>query len=141
MTFPGSLMLPQVDNSPVANNANNVVPDQYSDSESWALYNQLVDSSNQYNSAEAQASRDWNKMMRDTQVSSYMNQLRENGINPILALQSGYSGASYPSSATGQAYSGTAPFSNSSRVEAALIRALGSVVSSALSSAMKIAAS
>lgn len=141
MIFPGSLMMP-VNNSPVGNSAGNAVnPDQYSDSESWDLYNQLINQSNEFNSAEAQKARDWNQMMRDTQVDSYMSQLKKNGINPLLAVQSGYAGASYPSSATGQAYSGTAPFSNSSRVEAALIRALGSVISSALSSAMKVAAS
>lgn len=117
----------------------NVQPDNnFSDEQSWDLYNQLVDKSNEFNSAEAQKVRDWNQFMRDTQVSSYMSQLKQNGINPLLAVQSGFAGASYPSSAVGQAYSGTAPFSNSSRVEAAVIRAVGSMMSSLLSSAGKL---
>ena len=67
-----------------------------------------------------------------------MKQLKDAGINPILAVNSGFSGAAYPSSAMAQGYSGTAPYSNSSRVDAAIIRALGSAIGSAMSSAAKI---
>lgn len=126
----------QTENPTVDTNAGGL--GNYDDQASWNMYNKLVDISNAFNSAEAQKTRDWNQMMRDTQVSSYMKQLKENGINPILAVQSGFSGGAYPSSATGTAYSGSTPYSNSSKIDAAIINAIGSIVSSTISSALKL---
>lgn len=124
------------DTNPYGNtvNSNQVadtnIGENYDDATSWNEYLKVLDASNQYNSAEAQKVRDWNEYMRDTQVQSYMKQLRDAGINPILAVQSGFAGASYPTSAQAQSYSGNAPYSNSARVESAIIRTVGSVLSS-----------
>lgn len=109
----------------------------YDDQSSWENYLQLINLSNSFNSAEAQKSRDWSEYMRDTQVQSYMNQLKDAGINPILAVSGGFNGDGYSSSAVASAYSGTSPYSNSSRVDAAIIRALGSAFSSILNAAGK----
>lgn len=57
-----------------------------------------------YSSAEAQLNRDWQEHMRDTQYTSAFNQMRDSGINPILAFQS--SGASAGSTASAPTSSG-----------------------------------
>lgn len=100
----------------------------FDDEASWNNYLKVLQMSNDYNSAAMNTNFAFNEHMRDTQIASFMNQLKEQGINPILAVSNGVSLPGYGSGSTAQAYSGTSPYSNSSRVDAAIIRAVGSVI-------------
>lgn len=53
-----------------------------------------------FNSAEAQKERDWSERMRDTSYLSMMNQMKESGINPVLAYQSNAASAPVGASAS-----------------------------------------
>lgn len=105
----------------------------YDDAESWERYLQVLNQSNLYNSAEAEKLRDFNLMLRDTHISSIMKQLKENGINPIIAFNNGANLPGYSTSGQAQAYSGTSPYSNQSRIDAAIIRAVGSIIGDVIS--------
>lgn len=123
-----------VDMSPYRNMAYDLTPSSagllgnFDDEASWENYLKVLQLSNDYNSAAMNANFAFNEHMRDTQISSFMNQLKEQGINPILAVSNGVSLPGYSSGSTAQAYSGTSPYSNSSRVDAAIIRAVGSII-------------
>lgn len=62
-----------------------------------------MDIQNSFNAAEAQKSRDWQEHMRDTSLSSTINQLKENGLNPFLA----YNSASVSTPSASSAHSGS----------------------------------
>lgn len=53
-----------------------------------------------FNAAEAQKARDWNAQMANTIYTRSVDNMREAGINPILAANMGLSGASVSSGAT-----------------------------------------
>lgn len=98
-------------------------------STAYERQNQLLDKTMDYNAAEALASRDWQKAMvesqnlfthdenealrnwqrdmRDTSVSSYYNQLKELGVNPILAFNSAAPSVPNSAGASGQSFSGS----------------------------------
>lgn len=64
------------------------------------VYNQISqNAAMNYNSAEAQKSRDWQEMMSNTSYQRAMADMKKAGLNPILAYTQG--GASTPSSAQG----------------------------------------
>lgn len=65
----------------------------YNSAYSNALNEASFDKSLAFNSAEAQKSRDWSKMMSDTSYQRAVADLKAAGINPLLAVQ-GLSGAS-----------------------------------------------
>lgn len=75
-----------------------------------------MDIQNAFNAAEAEKSRDWQEYMRDTSLTSTINQLKENGLNPFLA----YNSASVSTPSTSSAHSGSVG-SFSSRVPFALL--------------------
>lgn len=62
-----------------------------------------MDIQNAFNAAEAEKSRDWQEHMRDTSLTSTINQLKENGLNPFLA----YNSASVSTPSTSSAHSGS----------------------------------
>lgn len=63
-----------------------------------------MDIQNAFNAFEAQKSRDWQEHMRDTSVKSFVNQFKENGLNPYLA----YNSASVSTPSSSSAHSGSA---------------------------------
>ena len=63
-----------------------------------------MDIQNAFNAQEAKKSRDWQEQMRDTSLSSTINQLKENGLNPFLAYNS--ASVSTPSTTSARAGSG-----------------------------------
>lgn len=70
------------------------------------MYRDLAvnDFNNKFNAQEAQKERDWSERMRDTSYISMMNQMKQTGINPILAYSS--NAASAPSGASASASGG-----------------------------------
>lgn len=62
-----------------------------------------------YNAAEAQKARDWEANMANTVYTRSVNNMREAGINPILAANMGLSGAAVGSGATASISGGSAP--------------------------------
>lgn len=62
-----------------------------------------------YNSAEAQKARDWEEAMANTIYTRSTKNMREAGINPILAANMGLSGAAVGSGATASISGGSAP--------------------------------
>lgn len=60
--------------------------------------------SNAFNASEAQKQRDYDREMRDTSYTSMINQLKDAGINPVLAVQHGasYAGGTSASSSGGR---------------------------------------
>lgn len=82
----------------------------------------------QFNHDEAEIERNWQEMMRDTQIQSTMKQLKEAGINPLLALSGslGYANASSGASGSGSNVS----FANDNSIISALIVALAGIASS-----------
>lgn len=65
-----------------------------------------------YNREEAQKARDWETNMANTIYTRSVNNMREAGINPILAASMGLSGASVGSGATASIGGATAPMAN-----------------------------
>lgn len=59
---------------------------------------------NKFNAQEAQKQRDYDKAMRDTQYLSAIEQFKQSGINPVMAVQHGasYSGGTSASSSGGR---------------------------------------
>lgn len=82
----------------------------------------------QFNHDEAELERNWQERMRDTQIESTMKQLKEAGINPLLALSGslGYANASSGASGSGSNVS----FANDNSIISALIVALAGIASS-----------
>lgn len=105
----------------------------FDDESSWNRYLELVNMSNRYNSAEAHAARMENRFLRDSQITSILNQLRENGVNPILAFGHGVSTGSYPTSAQASSYAGSTPYSNSATIDSTIIKTIGELIGDVLS--------
>ena len=122
---PGASDNPEVNNSPFSDAG---VLQNYADAEAWDQYLKVLNASNEFNSSQATLAFERQKELRDTQVSSYMKQLKDNGINPILAVNSGYSGATAPSVSSAQAYTGTSPASHSAQVDTAVINSIASLI-------------
>lgn len=82
----------------------------------------------QYNASEAEKARAFQMMLRDTQIQSTLKQLKDNGINPLLALSGslGYANASSPA----QASSSHTTFGNDNSIMSALIIAVASALGS-----------
>lgn len=82
----------------------------------------------EYNAIEAEKARAYQLMLRDTQIQSTMKQLKEAGINPLLALSGslGYANASSPA----QASSSHTTFGNDNSIVSALILAVASAIGS-----------
>lgn len=82
----------------------------------------------EFNHNEAELERKWQEAMRDSQIKSTMKQLKEAGINPLLALTGslGYANASSGSTATASNPS----YANDNAIISALIVALAGVASS-----------
>ena len=53
---------------------------------------------NQFSAAQAKASRDWSRLMSNTAIQRQMRDMRQAGINPILAGK--YGGSAFPAPAT-----------------------------------------
>lgn len=67
----------------------------------------------EFNSKEAQKARDFNEKMANTVYTRSVNNMKEAGINPILAASMGLSGASVGSGATASISGATAPMAQS----------------------------
>lgn len=67
----------------------------------------------EFNSREAQKARDWETQMANTIYTRSVNNMKEAGINPILAANMGLSGASVGSGATASIGGATAPMAQS----------------------------
>lgn len=65
-----------------------------------------------YNREEAQKARDWEEQMANTIYTRSVNNMREAGINPVLAAGMGLSGASVGSGQTASIGGATAPMAN-----------------------------
>ena len=66
-----------------------------------------------YNSQEAKKAREWNENMANTVYTRSVNNMREAGINPILAASMGLSGASVGSAQTASISGAQAPMGQS----------------------------
>lgn len=66
-----------------------------------------------YNREEAQKSRDWNESMANTVYTRSVNNMKEAGINPVLAASMGLSGASVGSAQTASIGGASAPLAQS----------------------------
>ena len=79
---------------------------------------ELMQMEMEYNSKEAQKARDWNENMANTIYTRSTKNMKEAGINPVLAAQMGLSGANVGSGATASIGGSSAPlaqtFANSS---------------------------
>ncbi len=79
---------------------------------------ELMQMEMEYNSREAQKARDWNENMANTVYTRSTKNMKEAGINPVLAAQMGLSGANVGSGATASIGGSSAPlaqtFANSS---------------------------
>lgn len=82
----------------------NEVSGQSAQSEQYAYNSALQEDAQAFNAEEAQKARDWEKMMSDTAFTRQMNDIKNAGYNPYLALGAG-NGAAVPS---GQAASSSA---------------------------------
>lgn len=74
---------------------------------------ELIRMEQAYNTAEAQKSRDWQTEMANTIYTRSINNMKEAGINPILAASMGLSGASVGSGATASISGAYAPMAQS----------------------------
>lgn len=72
-----------------------------------------------YNSAEADKSRQFEKMMSDTSVQRQMADIKAAGLNPWLAVSGNISGASASAGASAQSSPGSADMANNKIVQAA----------------------
>lgn len=79
----------------------------------YLLNQQSADTAYQRDSLEAQKKRDWDEMMSNTSYQRAVNDIKQSGLNPILAYTQG--GASSPSGATASAYSASAGSASVSR--------------------------
>lgn len=72
----------------------------------WAFQRDLykLGVENEFNAVEAQKNRDFQERMRDTEFTSKMEQMKQAGINPVLAF--GTSGAGVPSGSSASSGSG-----------------------------------
>lgn len=79
---------------------------------------QLMQMEMEFNRQEAQKARDWNENMANTVYTRSVNNMKEAGINPVLAAQMGLSAASVGSGQTASIGGASAPlaqtFANSS---------------------------
>lgn len=99
------------------------------DQASWTLEQQwkLDEAERQFNSAEAQKTRDWQQYMSDTAVSRAVADIKKAGLNPWLALNGGSLGsASTPSGATASSSSGSSKMPHNY-----LVQLITAVISSA----------
>lgn len=94
--------------------------------DSNALNHMSAEQVMKYNSEEAEKSRQFQLMMRDTQIQSTMKQLRDEGINPLLALSGslGYAQGSSGSSASASAQK----YDNDDALISAFLRSVASVI-------------
>lgn len=74
---------------------------------------QLMQMEQDYNSKEAQIARQWNEDMANSIYTRSVANMKEAGINPILAASMGLSGASVGSGATASVSGATAPMAQS----------------------------
>lgn len=82
----------------------------------------------EFNHNEAEIERAWQEKMRDTQIQSTMKQLKEAGINPLLALSGSLSYANASAGASGSA--SNVSYANDNSIISALIVALAGIASS-----------
>lgn len=98
--------------------------------DSNALNQRSADITRAFNHDEAEISRRWQEHMRDTQIESTMRQLRNEGINPLLALNGSLSYAN--SSAGAQANASNQTYSNDNQLISSFIYGLAMILSSAV---------
>ena len=94
--------------------------------DSNALNHMSAEQVMKYNSEEAEKSRQFQLMMRDTQIQSTMKQLREEGINPLLALSGSLS---YAQGSSGSSASASAQrYDNDDALISAFLRSVASII-------------
>lgn len=101
-----------------------------------------MEKANEFNAAEAQKKRDWDERMSNTEITRRVKELRELGLNPILAINQG--GASTPSgaSASSSGYRSSSGYSSSGgsiNILSAIINALAGIYGTASTNATKLA--
>lgn len=99
-----------------------------------SLANSAVTTQQTYNSQEAQAQRDWEERMSNTAVQRQVQDIKDAGLNPWLALNGGsVNGASTPSGASASSNSAFAEVYGMTNVFGSMLKAFTSTLNSAMS--------